>query len=374
MIRFGVVVCGAVMLSLQAAAASAQPFDPSAMRPAAAQQPSEILVLGSPHLAQIEGAFEPAWLEPLLAALARFAPAAIVTESLPGEALHSLAAYDGLYPGVAEMFGGARLRLSREAAARLGMSMPAAEAEARRLLENWPARPAPAERRRLAALFVAAGDLNSALVQWLRLAEAERTAADGIGEDAAAHLARMTGSRNETVSIAARLAARLALERLWGMDDQSDSDLFFSAADAIAEAEQSPALAAARRRRPAPRFTTIASAETLLAAFREHNHEITGRRDAENQWLARLETGAHQDVHRRRIAAWESRNLRMAANVREASARHPGQRILVLVGSAHKAYLEAYLRMMSDVRIVPAAEIIGRRGQGRSAPQRQRTR
>lgn len=360
MIRLGL-LCGAVLVWLQAVPASAQPFDPGAMRAAVAQQPSEILVLGSPHLSQIEGEFDSAWLDPLLAALVRFRPAAIVTETLPGEALHGLVAYDGLYPGVADMFAAPRLRLATEAAGRLGTSMPAAEAEARRLLERWPARPAPADLRRLAALFIAAGDLNSALVQWLSLAEQDRVARDGIGEEAAAHLARMTGSRNETVSIAVRLAVRLGLGRLWGMDDQSDADLFFSAADAIAEAENSPALADARRRRPAPQFTRMTSPDTLLVAFREHNSDESGRRDAEHQWLARLEAGAHQDVHRRRIAAWETRNLRMAANVREVSARHPGQRILVLVGSAHKPYLEAYLRMMSDVRIVPAADIFGSR-------------
>jgi hypothetical protein len=239
--------------------------------------------------------------------------------------------------------------------------MPAAEAEAPRLLEHWPANPSPADRRRLAAMFIAAGDLNSALVQWLGLAERDRVARDGIGTEAGAQLARMAGSRNETVSIAVRLAASLGLNRLWSMDDQSDSDLFFSAAEAIAEAERSPELADARKRRPAPRFTEITSPDTLLAAFREHNDDDTGRRDAEHQWVARLEAGVHQDVHRRRIAAWEARNLRMAAHIREVSARYPGQRIMVLVGSAHKPYLEAYLRMMSDVRIVPAADILGER-------------
>jgi hypothetical protein len=359
MIKFLGVLSLAVMMSAQTGAASAEPFDPASMRMAVAEQASEILLLGSPHLSQIEGEFELAWLEPLLATLARFGPAAILMETVPGEALHGLVAYEGLYPGVAEMFGATSIRLSSEATGRLGISMAAAEAEARRLLEGWPAEPAPADRRRLVALFLAAGDLNSALVQWSRLAEQERVARDGISYDARAHLTRMSGSSNETVSIGVRLAVRLALDRLWAMDDHSESDLVFSALDAVTAAEQSPELASARTRRRAPQFTRITSPATVLAAFREHNSDETGRRDAQHQWLARLEAGVDQEIHRRRIAAWETRNLRMAANIREVSARYPGQRILVVVGSAHKPYLEAYLRGMSDVRIVRAADILG---------------
>jgi hypothetical protein len=359
MIKFVGVLCGAVLMSFQAVTASAQPFDPASIRVAAGGQVSEILLLGSPHLSRIEGEFDLAWLDPLLATLVGFGPVAILTETLPGEALHGLVAYEGLYPGVAKMFGATTLRLSNEATSRLGMSMAAAEAEARGLMKGWPAEPAPADRRRLAALFIAAGDLNSALVQWSRLAEQERVARDGISPDAAAHLARMSESSNETVSIGVRLAVMLGLDRLWAMDDHSETDLVFSALDAVTAAEQSPELAAARTRRPAPEFTRITSSATVLVAYREHNSDKTGRRDAQHQWLTRLEAGVHQDIHRRRIAAWETRNLRMAANIREVSARYPGQRILVVVGSAHKPYLEAYLRGMSDVRIVRAADILG---------------
>lgn len=357
--RFAWALLTAAAFALPAQPAGAQAFDPASLGRAVGEARTEILVFGSPHLAQAEEAFDPAWLDPILAALEQYRPAAIVIESLPGEALHGLVAYEGLYPGVADMFASTRLRLSGEAATRLGTTMQAAEVEARRLLASWPAAPSARDRRRLAALLIAAGDLNSALVQWLRLPESERAARDGIGEEAAAHLRRMAGSRNENVSIAVRLAVRLGLERLDAMDDQSETDLVFSALDAVTEAERSPAWSAARARRPMPTYPPMTSAPGVLAAFRAHNSEDAGRRDAENQWLTRLETADASGILRRRVAGWETRNLRMAANIREVSARHPGRRILVLVGSAHKPYLDAYLRMMSDVRVVPAGEILG---------------
>src|SRR3546814_5229134 len=52
-----------------------------------------------------------------------------------------------------------------------GLDVPAAIAQVRRILEKWPDAPKPAQRRHLAALFLAAGDPASALVQWWQRSE-----------------------------------------------------------------------------------------------------------------------------------------------------------------------------------------------------------
>lgn len=56
------------------------------------------------------------------------------------------------------------------------------------------------------------------------------------------------------------------------------------------------------------------------------------------------------------VTTWETRNLRMAANIRDSMAQ-PGQRALVIVGASHKDYLEAYLNQMHDVEIASAGEV-----------------
>ena len=92
----------------------------------------------------------------------------------------------------------------------------------RRTLAEWPASPTPAQRRRLAALLAASGDHNSALVQWWRLDPAERIADDNVTALLAAQFAAYDTRRNENHLIAARLAARLGLDRVFAVDDQSD--------------------------------------------------------------------------------------------------------------------------------------------------------
>jgi hypothetical protein len=59
----------------------------------------------------------------------------------------------------------------------------------------------------------------------------------------------------------------------------------------------------------------------------------------------------------RRIALWETRNLNMAANIRRATERIPGGRMLVIVGSSHKPFLDHYLDRMMGVTVVGATSV-----------------
>ena len=54
---------------------------------------------------------------------------------------------------------------------------------------------------------------------------------------------------------------------------------------------------------------------------------------------------------RRYLAWWQTRNLRMAANITAAAAEAPGGRVLAIVGASHKPYFDAYLDQLHDVRL-----------------------
>ena len=355
---FGAAIAAASIAASPAPAAEPDGrFDPRAFRASLRGEPTQLLVLGTPHLSGEDG-FDPEWLDPVLDRLEAYAPEAIAIEALSGESLRLLSEYESIYPELAATFGRSTLMLADIAQASLGIDMATAEAAARQALAGWSGEPAPSDRRRLAVLFLASGDPHSALVQWLRLPEAERREGEGLTGELAERLNRLSASRNERVAIAVRLAVRLGLERVHPIDDQSEADLILSAMDEFVEAEQSPATAQARARFPTMAFTPMASAETVLRNYREQNSDEAGARDAAFQWRSRLDVEPHREMHRRRIASWETRNLRMAAHVREVSAYHPGGRVLVVVGAAHKPYLEAYLSLMSDADLVPAAEIL----------------
>ena len=58
------------------------------------------------------------------------------------------------------------------------------------------------------------------------------------------------------------------------------------------------------------------------------------------------------------VGYWETRNLRMVANMRDVLGRYPGTRMLTIVGASHKGYYEAYLNQMHDVHLVDASAVL----------------
>lgn len=104
-------------------------------------------------------------------------------------------------------------------------------------------------------------------------------------------------------------------------------------------------------------------ARTMMSPYSRRPTHRAGwsRADVRGQWLPYLRLDLADELGRRRLIQWETRNLRMAAHLREATAEAPGGRVLMLVGSAHKPWLDAYLGRMHDIETVSAEEVLGPR-------------
>ncbi|MFN7056640.1 DUF5694 domain-containing protein [Hyphomonas sp.] len=327
-------------------------FDPRDYAAHVHGEVTEVYVLGTAHLAQYDD-FDPAALSGLLDRLEALGPRAITIEALGPETIFLMQAYDARYEGAVGYFARAALDGVRLAGAETGLSMPEARLAVDETLAGWPDAPAAAERRRLAALFSASGDIHSALVQWLRLDAADRIAGDGVTVELAALLDRLSGSRNENVQIAVALAIRLGHERVYPADDHTASHLMGRVAEPMTAALETPEFAVIFDHPVFAEALEAAdwqSADALLDYFRKLNTTEYGHLDAEGQWRVMIDRAWPEDVGRVRMAEWDTRNLRMAAHIREASADAVGGRVLSIVGSAHKPWLDAYLDMMADMR------------------------
>ena len=325
-------------------------FDPRQHRAPIAGRPTQVMVLGSPHLSEMDQSFDPATLSLLLDRLYAWKPDRIAVEGVSGQQCDMLRRYKALIPDAAEQY----CWDNSPAVAASGMDMPAALAEIDKRLANWPAQPTPSERRQLALLFLTAGDRPSALVQWLRLPPPERRAGDGLTPELAKMLDTSIGRRNETYAVAAALAARLGHERLWLMDDHSSDYVASEPGDAFGKAMQqiwnNPAGEARIAAGKAAQAAATSPAGTL-ALYRHYNDPSEADRAFAADFGAAMANSTPQHYGRRYLAWWETRNLRMAANIREASAAIPGGRLLVLTGASHKGYLDAYLQMMHDLKV-----------------------
>lgn len=320
-------------------------------------QPTEVMVLGTPHLSQLDERFKADRLEPLIARLAAWKPAVVTVENPTGRDCDEAAARP-------DLFGRDVDRYCQDAATArtaLGVSQTGAEAAIDAVLDQPAAERAPVERRRLAALFFAAGDPSSALVQWLRLPAAEQKADAVLPEALVIRLGRIAASRNESHALAARVAVRAGLERVHPVDDYSGSRITSPYTKALSDridaiwnnahvkAQETASKAATER---------LLTGGDIFAFYRWTNDPRTLANKMRGDFAAAAaDTGADR-AGRRYLAYWETRNLRMVANIRHAYGKHAGERVLSVVGSSHKPYFERYLGMLSDTRIVDAAAVL----------------
>lgn len=358
------ILAGAIIALSAGAAAQAgeyrPSFHPDTLKGTPHGAPNTVMVLGTPHLSGLPKTFDMALLSPLADRLAAWKPTGIATEDLSGLQCDALRRYPTRYAETVKTY----CPDPTAAGQATGLDVPAANAEAERLLAAWPATPTAAQRRRLAAVFLAAGERGSALVQWLRLPEAERTAGEGLNADLVALLEKLRARRNETQQIAAVLAARLGHERLWSVDDHtadtpesSDPAELKAFETAIRGAWDNP-VSHARRAEDERLQRDLDKPDGVLNLYRAYNSAKAQRMAYQGDFGAALTEPSPQGFGRQYVGYWETRNLRMVANIRDVLGQHPGMRLLAIVGASHKGYYEAYLNQMHDVRLVDVQTVL----------------
>lgn len=96
----------------------------------------------------------------------------------------------------------------------------------------------------------------------------------------------------------------------------------------------------------------------MLAFFRLLNAPATQRLFISFDFGSALKQDTPAQYGRQYVAWYETRNLRMVANIRAAFGNRPGARVLNIVGASHKPYYDAYLDMMHEVKLVDAEAIL----------------
>lgn len=313
---------------------------------------TRILVLGTVHLGEHEDDFRPEKVAGLLDRLAAYRPDYVTIEALSGEqcdlAHRHPAYYDPDFCALPE-----------QARAATGLDIPSALAAVDKTLSAWPAQPSPAQRRHLAALFLAADDPASAYVQWLRLPAGERRAGDGLDAALVAGLRHSDDIASEDFRIAAPLAARLGLERVYPVDDHTgdnhridDVPAFAREVEAAWKAGRGPLDEIERRQ------AELMKADDWLPLYRAVNQPASLAVTAELNVSAALRATSPRHYPQIWVNGWQLRNLRMVGNVLQVVRDRPGGRVLSIVGMSHKPWFDDWLGQMQGVDIVDAEQVL----------------
>lgn len=345
-----------LLLALAGAAAAAPPVDLDVIDRDMAGPRAQVLVLGSYHLSEHADGLERDSLEPLLQSLEAFAPEVITVERISGMQCDLVRRYPAVYS--VESWN-AYCVDTGPARAATGLDVPEATGRMLELLRELPADPAPAQRRELASVFLAAGDPDSALVQWLRLEEAERRPGDGLDQALVDTLQQQADSINETSLIAVPLAVRLGLERVHPIDDHTGDDGHIADVQAYGSAIQAAweTHAEAREATDAPGLAALRRGD-MLQAYRLANSPQVLQVVVESDFGAALADPSPEGYGHFYVGGWETRNLRMVANIREAFRDRPGARVLSIVGATHKPWFDSLLGQMQGVDIVDVQDVL----------------
>jgi len=314
---------------------------------------ARVAVLGTAHLASApEGLAKPAVFDPLVARLAAFKPDLVAVESLTGAQCDYLRTYKFAYEGTAEQY----CPNPTAARAQLKLDGAAAERELEAMLGANSTTMTPAQRRRAAALFLAIGEPASAGVQWLRLPAAERVADEVLTAELVAQIEKTLARRSEDTLIAIPLAVRLGLDRVYPVDDHT-GDRASGPIDEAAWAADMTRIwkntsADSRQKLDAQALNRAVATGDVLAWYQWLNSPQAARLAVGGDFGAAAGDAGAQRSGRAYLAYWETRNLRMAANIREAVGRTHADRAVAIVGAAHKAYYERYLGVTSDIELV----------------------
>jgi hypothetical protein len=346
-------------LFLTTASQATEPaFDPRSFRGSQEGPLSQVLTLGSAHLAQMEKKPTPQELDSLLDKLEAFRPEIITHEGLSGEQCDQVERYKARYPGIFDTYCWGTQDVEKST----GLTVPKAMEAIEVTLKSWPKSPTVSERKKLTSLFLTANDRPSALLQWLKLDAKDRVLGNGIDQVMLKILDKESKRYNETIMIGVSLAVRLGHERLYAVDDHTADSI-----DGLAGEGYMPAIQAhwksndesmPEMKRYNAAEKDVAKTGDYLSFYRVLNDPETQRVFIEGDFGGALKIKG-PELYGRQYVAWnETRNLRMVANVRAAFGNKPGARVLNIVGASHKGYYDAYLNMMSDVQIVDALNVL----------------
>lgn len=320
---------------------------------------ADVMVLGTPHLADLQPAALPAQEQRVVEALARFRPTQVCIEAIPGERIAEFVRDPVRHGELLAMFAMDAVRLAPEQQARRTLDAKAARQRAADLAANDAA--TPAEQALLVSLQLASFEPWSALLNWSRLDEAGRKAARStLGSQASDRLEQLAQSRNEMARLAIPLASRLGHRSLCAVDPFADELDVAALADELQPMLADPAIGENFQRFEAWAREGWPSedADALLRTLRRYNGAEFASRDRAAQWDIFLKGAGDHPAGERRLMLWHARNSSIQHELLRAMAGTRGDRTLLIIGAAHRPFIEASLRALPWVTVVDPLSVI----------------
>jgi hypothetical protein len=321
-----------------------------------AQNKTEVLILGTMHLSQIEG-FEKDALSSLIKKLNLYEFDAIGIESMSTELLNDIASRSGdTYTDLIEYYGKERIEFQKEYQKKLDNNLSEVSKKIDSLIQLKVL--TNKDRISLMSYYLAAGDLASTVLQYNYLEKGTLIEEEWIDVKTLDKIKKLSNSPNEIYSLAVKLAEMQNLQKMEYIDNlQDESILYANFPEFITEYMSKQELF--KNIPNLPLFKTIDSLQNtslsnkdLHPLYQFLNSDYYKQADYDAQWNLWLKTDFESKTDLSRYSLWEMRNLQIAANIMRLSAFYPRKKILIIIGASHTSFIEKHLEKCSNISLL----------------------
>ena len=342
---------------------------PLALITSGAARAQTVTIVGTQHLRGLETAPTQEQYDHTISALSAFAPTQVCVERMGGARIQALA-QDPMRNAMTfnpdthgRPLSNIIIPLGVEMQARLGALPADARDEARRLADQWDEIDQN-DRLRLIALQIAGYAFHSAVLNWTYLEpEAQEAAAEGLLMPAIDVLDEMAASSHEVYALAVPIARRAGLHELCTADSLEYETAGMQAAikfggQAILERPDVSALLEDYVETMTSKWQPGSGAAALTRMLAYMNSDDFAAFDLENQWELLRRSDNEAGAFQRRLMFWHARTAQISSELYRALAQGPDERVLFIVGAAHRPFNEAEMRAQPWLTVEPASQLL----------------
>ena len=328
-----------------------------------------VMVVGTQHLSRLSQPPSQTQLDHSIAALSEFKPTRVCIERMSGERIEAQFARPDVHGKTfwPQTHGRPLASMIVPLGVRLQLMLETTATDARRgahriLSDNKKV--SAEQRTRAIGLLIAAYEFHTALLNWSYLSASERTTAKALlGNESVAALNEQLASVHEAYSLALPLARRAGLYELCTADSlQYESQgmataMEFGGLDVLADAQVKARLE--RLQIAWDRHWQPGSGEDALTRMLWYfNSDEFASEDRRLQWETLREFDNSAGAFHRRLMYWHARTAEITAELFRALAQGPEERVMLIIGAAHRPFTEASLRSQPWVTVQPAQDLL----------------
>jgi hypothetical protein len=334
--------------------------------PAGAQT---ITVVGTPHLTGLDPSPSTEQLTHAVEALSAFEPTQVCVERMSGERIEVLMADPArnamtLRPETAgRPLATIIVPVGVEMQAMLERRPADARDEAEQFVSRWDELDTSG-RIRVIGLQLAGYEFPSAVLNWSYLDKTEREEAAGtFGTAITERLEETLNSVHEVYSLGVPLARKMGLHQLCTADSQEDETRGIQAATKhgglqIIDSPEVQERLDEHQAIMADAWRPEDGRGALVALLQYANSDEYEEMDRRVQWETLREMDNEAGAFSRRLMYWHARTAEISAELFRALAKGPDERVLFIVGAAHRPFTEADLGAQPWVEVQSARMLL----------------